>query len=141
MELMKRNNYEKQFPSVFSAFDDLLGRDFFGGMSRSMNMPSLNVEDKEGEMVLSLAIPGLDKEDVNIEVDNGVLTISAEKEEKRDDENSRYEYNYSSFQRAFVLPEHVNAEEIEAHHKNGELKIHLPKTEVEKHEPKKIEIS
>ena len=141
MELMKRNDYEKNMPSVFSAFDDLLGRDFFSGMSRSMNMPSLNMEENDEAIMLSLAIPGLDKEDVNIEVDNGVMTISAKKEEKHDRDNARYEYNYSSFQRAFVIPEHVNAEEITATHKNGELKVKLPKSEVEKHEPKKIEIS
>jgi HSP20 family protein len=72
------------------------------------------------------------KDDFNIDIDEGMLTISSQKEEDttRQEENfTRREYNYSSFSRSFRLPESVNADEIKARYEEGVLKINVPKRE------------
>jgi HSP20 family protein len=81
---------------------------------------------------VSLAAPGLKKEDFNIEVDGNVLTISSEKEESTEDKGDRYtrrEYSYTSFSRSFTLPDDVKPEAIDARYEAGELKITLPRKE------------
>ena len=72
------------------------------------------------------------KEDFKIDVDGNILTISAEKEEKKEEKDKRYnrrEYNYSSFSRSFTLPDKVKQEDIQATYENGVLALLLPKKE------------
>ena len=98
-------------------------------------VPAVNVTETEKSFTLELAVPGLSKEDFNIRLDNGVLTISAEKETERkaeEDKFTRREYNYSSFTRSFSLPENCNPEKIDAKYDNGVLKLMLPKKEFTK---------
>ena len=81
---------------------------------------------------VSLAAPGMRKDDFHIDVDGNLLTISAEKEEKKEQNDNRYtrtEFNYTSFSRSFTLPEGVNKDKIDASYDNGLLKLVLPKTE------------
>ena len=84
-------------------------------------------------ITISVAAPGLKKNDFHINVDGNMLTISAEKEEtkeEKEEENyTRKEYNYSSFSRSFTLPQEVNREKIEASYEDGVLKLVLPKKE------------
>ena len=87
--------------------------------------------------MVSLAAPGLKKDEIKIDVEGNMLTISSEKEEKieeKDKKFTRKEYSYSSFSRSFTLPEDVKAESIDAHYENGVLEIKLPRKE----ETKKI---
>ena len=99
------------------------------------------VEDKDAYK-LHAELPGLEKKDINVAVDNGVLTISGERAfESKEDKDSgyrHYERSYGSFSRTFKLPEHVDASKIKANHKNGMLELTLPKTELAK--PKQIEV-
>lgn len=93
-------------------------------------IPNVNVIENKDNFEIELAAPGLQNEDFNAEVKNGVLTISAEKEEeiKEEDKNFRKrEFSYSSFSRSFVLPDNVAADKIDGHYKNGILKLSLPK--------------
>ena len=146
MNLIKFDPFRSNFPSVDSIFDDFFGSRGLSNFTASANVPAVNIKEKNDEYEVSLAVPGLAKDDCNIEVDNGVLAISSEKEEKKEDEEegkySKYEYNYSSFSRSFTLPENVDIDNISAEHKDGELRITLPKKniEAEKESVKKIEI-
>jgi len=95
-------------------------------------MPSVNVEETKDELVLTAELPGLTEENVSIELENNVLSISGEKTEERTegDEERRYhlwERRYGSFQRSFTLPRTVKAEDIRARFDKGVLRITLPK--------------
>ncbi|MBS1510303.1 MAG: Hsp20/alpha crystallin family protein [Bacteroidetes bacterium] len=105
-----------------------------GLMSRTMKVPAVNITEKKDEFLVSLAAPGLKKEDFNIDVDDNMLTISCEKEENKEEKEkdkkfSRREYSYASFSRSFTLPEEINKEKIEAVYQDGILKIALPRKE------------
>src|SRR5450631_909826 len=111
--------------------------------SRALNVPSINLKETEHEYKLSIAAPGLDKDDFDIQLHQGMLTISAEKEENKnaDGKYNRREYNYSSWTRSFSLPEDAVGGKISAEYKNGELKIDVPRNgDKKKNEGKHIEI-
>lgn len=90
-----------------------------------------------------MAAPGLDKKDFNIELSNHMLSISAEKEDtKEEDGYSRREYSYNSFRRSFSLPPNVNEQGIDAKYDNGILRVSIPKAEEAATEsPHRIEIA
>ena len=95
-------------------------------------MPSVNVEESKDELLLSAELPGLSEEDIAIELENNVLTISGEKTEQRTegDEERRYhlwERRYGAFHRSFTLPRTVSADGISASFDKGVLTIHMPK--------------
>jgi HSP20 family protein len=94
--------------------------------------PAVNVSEDDDEYTIEVAIPGMDKEDFNVSVNEGILTISADAaidEEEEDDNGYTYrEYNYNSFSRSFELPEDAVEEGIEANYEDGELIISIPKT-------------
>lgn len=100
-------------------------------LSRTLTVPAVNITEEEGQYKLSMAAPGLAKEDFNIDVDNTTLTISASKEEdkkeKKDNGYTRKEYSYQSFSRSFTLPDSVEKDKIEASYKDGVLELRLPK--------------
>ncbi len=124
------------FPSLFDDFFKPWKEwmtDFNGGRSfAALTVPAVNVSEEKDAYVLSLAAPGMKKDDFKIDVDNNVLTISAETEEKKEEKNEKYsrqEYNYSSFSRSFTLPDSIVKDKIEAHYTDGVLKLQLPKKE------------
>jgi HSP20 family protein len=103
-------------------------------------LPEANIVENKKEYQIELAVPGLDKKDFNIEMKNGMLTISAEKEEETKSEDKNYlsrEFSYSSLYRSFVLPDNLLADKIDAKYENGVLKLKLPKSEVSVAEPVK----
>lgn len=100
--------------------------------NRMLTVPAVNVSETKENFMVTLAVPGMKKEDFDIRMDGNMLTISCEKEETREEKEkafNRKEYNYSSFSRSFTLPEEVLKEKIDAVYENGELKLLLPKTE------------
>ena len=111
---------------------------------RPLNLPAVNIIEEPNSYQLSLAAPGMKKEDFKIDVDGNMLTISSEKEEKKEDKNKKFtrkEYSYSSFCRSFSLPEEIKQDKIEAKYEDGVLKISLPrKEEAKKAEAKKIAV-
>jgi len=113
-------------------FDD----DFFSGLtSRTSSMPAVNIREDEKKYSLDLAIPGIDKKDLKIDINEDVLTISSEKKSENEEERDGYkrkEFSYSSFCRSFYIPENANKEKIEANYKDGVLNVTLPKHEEEK---------
>jgi len=99
---------------------------------RTLNMPAVNITEHKDDFIVSLAVPGMKKDDFRIDVDGNMLTISSEKEESKEEKEKKYtrkEYNYSSFSRSFTLPEEINKEKIEAKYEDGVLKISLPRKE------------
>ena len=123
-------------------FDSPLDSNF--NFSRVLNVPAINVKENDQEYKISIAAPGLEKQDFDIQLDQGILTISAEKEEKKDSNGkfSRHEYNYSSWTRSFTLPEDALDGKISAEYKNGELRIDVPKSGKKvRQEGRKIQIN
>jgi HSP20 family protein len=108
-------------------------------------LPDANIVENKKEFKIELAAPGLDKKDFKIEMKNGMLTISAEKEEETKTEDENYlsrEFSYSSLYRTFALPDNLIADKIDAKYENGVLKLKLPKSEVSIQEPvKQIKVS
>jgi HSP20 family protein len=104
--------------------------------------PPVDIYEQEGNIVLKAEIPGIDPKDVELRVENNVLTVKGhrklEEEIKRDDYH-RIERAYGVFTRSFTLPTTVDAEKIKADYKDGLLKVVLPKREEAK--PKQISIT
>ena len=102
----------------------------------------MNVKETKKTFEIDIAAPGFDKKDFNVSIDNGILEITAENKkemEKKTEDFTRREYNYSSFSRSFTLPENVNEkEEIDASYKNGILKLVLNKLKEVEVAPKKV---
>jgi HSP20 family protein len=95
----------------------------------------VNVKETDKEYEICMAAPGLDKSDFKIDVNGSLITISAEKDEnkeEKDEDYTRREYSYRSFSRSFNLPEDILSDKIDANYVNGELKLHLPKKEESK---------
>ena len=103
-------------------------------------IPSANITERDKDFLIELAAPGMSKKDFKVELENNTLSISSEKEEKREEEKegiSRKEFSYNSFCRSFRLPENSKADKIEAEYENGILKVAIPKKEVSVSKAKK----
>jgi HSP20 family protein len=129
-------------PSLFEDFFNKPLLDLFDGgfSSRLKNVPAVNITERKDNYLVSMAAPGLKKEDFKIAMDGNLLTISSEKEEENEEKEGRYtrqEYSYSSFERSFTLPDEVEKDKIDAHYKDGVLELVLPKKE----EAKKMAVS
>jgi HSP20 family protein len=119
---------------------------FFGqGAAQGMTVwaPAVDVRETNDELQVTAELPGLAPDDVNVTVENGVLTISGEKKQevqegKEDGNYYLYERRYGRFERSFSLPRSVNAEKVKASFENGVLTIALPKAEAAK--PRKVQI-
>lgn len=136
---MRRRGYSPMFMS------DFLNNDFdnFFSPARKFN-PAVNIREDEKAFGIELALPGLTKEDVKIEVEKDVLVISAEqKEEKTEEKNgySRREFGSYSFCKNFRIPDNVNTDKIAATFRNGILALELPKSEEESKVNRIIKIS
>jgi HSP20 family protein len=131
---------EQEFGRLSRFFDD----SSFGGTGSGMWAPPVNVTETKDELVLTAELPGMSEEDVQVELENNVLSISGEKSEVRTegDEERRYhvwERSYGSFRRAFTLPQTVSADDVTASFENGILTVKLPKAAEAK--GRKIQIS
>lgn len=128
--LVKRNR-----PALTNWADDFFGRDLLNNFfdSHSMTLqPSVNIAEGEKEYRIELAAPGLEKEDFKVNLEDGILVISSEKEMSETEKNEKFvrrEFHYASFKKAFSLPEEVDLEKIDAVYEKGILKMTLPKKE------------
>lgn len=130
-------------PVMPSVFDDFF-RDWSLSNFSNTNttLPAVNIKENDDEFKVEVAVPGMDKKDFKINLENNILTISSEKEIENEEKNDKYtrkEYSYQSFERSFNLPKNVvNSEKITASYKNGELIITVPKREEAKPVPAKL---
>ena len=125
--LARRRNWVENF---FSETDD-----FFKNWDWDMqyDVPAVNVKEEKDNFLIDLAAPGMKKEDFKIEMENGVLMISATTEEKKEENTAafkRQEFSYRNFKRSFWLPENITPDKISAQYENGLLKLTLPKSPV-----------
>ncbi|MEO8590505.1 MAG: Hsp20/alpha crystallin family protein [Flavobacteriales bacterium] len=115
---------------------------FLGHDDARGTVPSVNILDREKDFELKMLVPGFSKQDLKLNVERDVLTISAEKKVEERKENERFtrrEFTHSAFSRSFKLPETVNVEAIKADYSDGVLTVTIPKAEVAK--PKSHEIA
>lgn len=126
-------------------FQNIFDNDYNDFWSKRMSDPSANILENADNFQLELAAPGMNKEDFKIQLENNILTISAELEDEKREEGKNYtrkEFYYGSFSRSFTLPKSVDLDKIQADYVNGVLKVTLPKKEEAKLEMKKeIKIS
>ncbi len=117
------------FGDIFRPWTGFFDDDNGNIWSSMVSMPSVNIVETEKDYQLSMAVPGLKKDDFKIDLEGNMLTISSEKEESREEKDKKFtrkEYNYTSFSRSFTLPDEVNQEKIEAKYEDGVLKILMP---------------
>ncbi len=140
MSLMKKTDWPSFMNgSLLSDFFDN-DRFFDADWLRKQSVPAVNVKETEKDFEIDMAAPGLTKKDFEISVDHGVLTISSEKKEEKEEMDKTYtrkEYSYSSFSRSFTLPENVNEEDVKAYYEDGVLKLHIAKKAMGTTKPKK----
>lgn len=105
----------------------------FVGSDFLKSSASINVSESDRAFLLEVATPGLSKKDIELKLDNGLLTVSSTKKEEKMNEGERYtrrEFSYAAFERTVRLPENICEEKISAASKDGVLLITLPKEEV-----------
>jgi len=117
------------FHSAFDRLaDDLMG--FLPTPTGEGFLPRVDIVDEGKQLALEVEVPGIEKDALKVEVHQGVLTISGEKQATKLEDNHkvhRSERVYGAFKRSFTLPDNVNGEEVQAAFKNGVLRITLPK--------------
>jgi len=122
-----------------------LQRQFFGddwlSPLKGVNIPTTDVYTKDNTLVVEAHLPNFEQKDINIEMDNNRLIISAEKHEKEEDKSKKYviRESSSSFYRSISLPERAIADKVDAHLDDGVLKVKVPLAPLT--EPKKIAIA
>lgn len=110
--------------------------------SKGLWRPRVDLSETDDEYVVSMDLPGLSKDDVNVTLEGNTLNISGERKVQHEAQEGSYrrmERSYGRFYRSFTLGDNVDPNEIHAEHENGVLTVHIPKTETSK--PRKVEIS
>ena len=119
-------------PDLFDFDDDLFTTD--------MTIPPANIIENQNNYRLDLSVPGMKRDDFKVDIEDGILTISCEKEEENNQDDKNYrrsEFSYSSFSRSFTLSDNMDENNINAKYDNGMLHITIPKKEVTVSKPKK----
>lgn len=119
-------------PHVPSFFNDFFDDDTFLNKSWFNKMPAANVVESKDSFIVELAVPGMNKKDFHVDLENNILTIFCEKKEEFKENDAHYtrrEFSYNTFNRTFTLPEYVDMKHIEAKYTDGILKVMLPKKE------------
>ena len=105
-------------------------------------LPAMDLVEAEGDLILRADLPGVDEDDVAIEIRDGVLTISGERKAEHEDRREgfhRVERAFGSFSRSLTLPKGVDADAVTAHFERGVLEVRVPKPAERK--PKRVEIT
>lgn len=130
----------KSFDSVVDDFFNSIPGLWNDGYS-GINLAPVNIHEAANGFYLDVSVPGINKEDIKVNVDKGLLTISYDKKEESKSEDTktvRREFSQRSFKRSFTIADQVDAEAIQAKYENGILKLFLPKKEVVKDTPKQV---
>ena len=121
--------------------NSVVSREGNGDSVASSWSPSVDIYENEDEIALNAEIPGIDEKDIEIKIEDNILSLKGERkweDEKKEENYHRIERSYGSFFRSFRIPNNIDQEKIRAEHEDGVLKIHLPK----KHEskPRKVKV-
>ena len=136
------NLLRKQSPFFPSLVDEFVNRDWNLELpSFSTTVPAVNIIEKETEYKIELAVPGMRKDHFEIEMEEGILSISVNQDEEKTSEKGKFtrrEFSYNSFRRSFTIPESVDPAKIDANYTEGVLFISLPKRKEALPPPKKL---
>jgi len=144
MSLVKfsKRPWGKLITSDFFDNDNFLDRQLF---HQKLEEPALNIKETDDAFEVELAAPGYAKNDFEVTIDDGCLNIAAESsnsKEEKEDNYTRKEFSYNSFEKTLQLPDSVKDEDIKAKYKDGILSFNLlKKADAKNHKPKKVEIA
>ena len=138
----------RDMEGIFDRYNNLLGRSPFAleGEMKGKGLdwrPTVDISETKKHYVIKAELPEVEKDDVSVSVENGMLTISGERHFKKEEETEtthRVESMYGSFSRTFTLPSDADEEHITAKTKDGVLKVRVPKVAEKKEEPVKISV-
>ncbi len=139
--LIRYENPQKTLSGFLDEFLNVSGYEAIDRLISGGNWPKIDLVEDDTCYTLKADLPGMEKSDFSVTVENGVLSIEGEKKDVQKDQKGKYyhlECSYGKFKRSFSLPDEVNTDSIEAKLENGVLELKLPKNESAK--PKVIEI-
>jgi HSP20 family protein len=145
MTLVKFNNGQRKHtvgPRFIDVFDSIFNEQH-ANATIELRTPAVNIAESENGFDIELAVPGLKKDDIKINLDKNLLTVSAEAKKEEVAEGKKYnkkEFNFSSFTRTFTLPETVDYTKIEAVYTDGILKLTVAKKEEAKVQAREIAV-
>jgi HSP20 family protein len=145
MTLVKFNNGQRKHtvgPRFIDVFDSIFNEQH-ANATIALRTPAVNIAESENGFDIELAVPGLKKDDIKINLDKNLLTVSAEAKKEEVAEGKKYnkkEFNFSSFTRTFTLPETVDYTKIEAVYTDGILKLTVAKKEEAKVQAREIAV-
>ncbi|MGP0072816.1 MAG: Hsp20/alpha crystallin family protein [Bryobacteraceae bacterium] len=135
----------EEFPAGLRLFQDSINRLFSDdGVKTRPWAPAVDIMETENELVLKADVPGVALKDIDIQLENGTLTVKGERKYEKEEKNKGYhrmERSYGTFVRYFTVPDTVDAEHVHAAYEAGVLTITLPKKEVAKPKTIKVQIS
>jgi HSP20 family protein len=145
MPITKHNPFTEveEFPT-FRLFQDTVNRLLAEPQSSRPWAPAVDILETENELLLKADLPGVDMKNIDIQVENGTLTLKGQREFQNEAKQGGYhriERSYGSFVRYFALPETVDTEGVKADFKNGVLTVTLPKKEVAKPRQIKVQVT
>ena len=143
MNLIKYDNSINRIINDINRFDDLFLSKMFKDSSEKISQPSMDIYEKDNNIIIEAELPGIKKENISLKLENGFLSISGENknEKKKENKNTYYcERTYGKFERTIAVPNNLKAEDINAEYENGVLKLSFSKS-IENKNIKKIDIN
>ena len=140
MSLIKWDPF-REFNTLPARFGGFFGKDWDAPMTTAAWNPSVDIFENDNEVVIKAELPGMNAKDIDVKLENNVLTLKGERhfeKETKEENYHRIEREYGTFSRSFALPTAVNGDKVIAEYKDGVLKIVLPKKEETKPKPIKI---
>jgi len=134
----------EDFPTGVRVFQDTINRLLSDQTATRPWAPTVDIFETENELVLKADVPGVDQKAIDIQIENGTLTLKGERKFERDEKSKgfhRLERSYGSFVRYFTLPDTVDTEKVKAEYSNGVLTVTLPKKEVAKPKSIRVEVN
>lgn len=134
----------EDFGTGMRLFQDSINRLFSDQTTARPWTPAVDILETENELVLKADIPGVEMKDIDIQLENGTLTIKGERKFEKEEKNKgfhRLERSYGSFVRYFTLPETVDPEKVKAEYNAGVLTVSLPKKELAKPRAIKVQVN
>ena len=141
-------DFETAFPTGLRMFQDSVNRLFTEPSGRPW-VPPVDIQETEHELILKADVPDVEMKDIDVHMENGTLTLRGERKFEANQSEAhktqggwhRVERSYGTFERAFTLPDTVNAEAVKADYKNGVLTVTLPKKEIAKPRQIKVQVA
>ncbi len=133
-----------RFADVDALFDRMLPRLSMRDAARKMEWsPTADISETDTEFVIRAELPAVKKEDVQVLMDEGIITIKGERKQQKEEKSERYhrvESFYGSFERSFSLPENVKSDAVHCDSKDGILTVHIPKSGPTQSKPRQISV-